>query len=83
MAVWVATIIIATLMGAVAGRIENSARGEVIANWHIIGVGIASAVIPAVISVIAIGGPLWQGIIVIVIVALLVDRTQDRMKQGL
>jgi hypothetical protein len=83
MAVWAATIIIATVMGAAAGLIETSARGEVIPNWHIMAVGIGSAVIPAIISLIAIGGPVWHGIIAIIIVSLIVDRTQDRMKQGL
>ncbi|MFW5867411.1 MAG: hypothetical protein ACOCX2_06315 [Armatimonadota bacterium] len=83
MAIWIATLIVCVVMGAVAGLIETVARGDVIPNWHIMGVGIASAVIPAIISLIALGGPIWHGIIAIVIVALIVDRTQDRMKLGL
>jgi hypothetical protein len=73
----------AAVMGIVAGLIETAARGEAIPNWHIMIVGIGSAVIPAIISLLALGGPLWYGIIAIIIVSLLVDRTQDRMKQGL
>ena len=83
MAVWIATGIVCLIIGAVAGLLENWARGEVIPHWRILIVGTSASVIAGLVTVAVAGGFIPHIPIIVTIAALMVDRVNDRMRQGL
>ena len=83
MVVWVLWGVLFFIMGLMISLLENWARGEVIPHWRILIVGTSASVIAGLVTVAVAGGFIPHIPIIVTIAALMVDRVNDRMRQGL
>ncbi len=83
MAVWLAVGIACLIMGLVLSLFENWARGEAIPHWRILGLGVGASLIGGLVTLGLTGRFIVYVPIVLTILALMVDRLNDRMRQGL